>query len=230
MGMYDLIVCKYPLPGTPPEFCADSYHEYQSKSLQCLLDTYEIATTGELRRIAKWSRDDNPKEYEPVKFQGVLEFYDDNLSATAGGVSFTRNGEDYEWVVYEATFVNGLVQSIVETERERHPALARHLLDEIDARFREGEPEVTMTEPEIGQSLYLQWGGSAPGFPVTLLAKTQKGWNVADAQGRITKLCPRDLGRLLFHSQEESDTHKAWREKTQDLRRAYLKGLLKCSD
>jgi hypothetical protein len=84
-----------------------------------------------------------------------------------------------------------------------------------------------MTEPEIGQLMYLQWRGSTKGYPVTLLAKTQREWAVADEKGKINKLRPTDLGRLLFHSQEESDRLKAWREKTQALKRAYAKELLK---
>jgi hypothetical protein len=104
--------------------------------------------------------------------------------------------------------------------------LARHLLEEIDARFDKDKPEVTMTDPEIGQSMYLQWGVSTAGYEVTVLAKTQTEWTVANGNGKIDRLRPRDLGRLLFHSQEESDRRKAWREKIRELKSAYVKELL----
>ena len=225
MGMYDYIVCRYPLPGTPPDFCASKDHQYQSKDLDCSLAVYEISEAGELRQVdsgasAKLS------EPRPVAFHGVLQFYDGNVTACAFGASFTQNGEDSEWVAYEASFVNGTVQTINEVERERQPALAQHLLREIDAKFDKDKPQVTMTEPENGQGMYLQWGGSTKGFPVTFLAKTQREWAVAEENGRIQKLRPSDLGRVLFHSQEESDRTKAWREKTEELKRAYVKSLL----
>ena len=220
MGMYDYIICRYPLPGEPPGFCANAGHQYQTKSLDCLLHTYEITQAGQLKRIESgvWEKLHEP---EMISFDGVLEFYDGNLSAAAYGLGFTQNGEDEEWVTYEATFVNGVVQRIIETERERKPALARYLLEEIDAKFDKDQPEVTMTEPEIGQRLYLQRSGW-----VTLLSKTLREWAAADETGRIHKLHPNGLGRRLFHSQEESDRVKTWREKTQELKRVYAKELL----
>lgn len=226
MGMYDYIICHYQLPGQPPSFCANTDHRYQTKSLDCVLTTYEITETGELKQVGPdWSQElVNP---ETVPFDGVLEFYDGNLTACAFGVSFTANGEDSEWVSYEATFVNGMVQSIVETERERKPALARHLLAEIDAKFNKDMPEVTMNEPEIGQPMYLRWGVSTKGYAVTIVATTQEGWTVADEKGTIHRMRRPDLGRLLFHSQEESDRLKAWREKTEALKTAHAKQLLR---
>lgn len=226
MGMYDLVICRYPLPGTPPDFCASLDHQYQSKSLDCVMATFEITEAGELKRVSS-SFSQEMDQPEPVSFHGVLQFYDGNTTGYAFGVSFTAAGEDEEWVAYEATFTNGIVQSMVETEREKQPALAQHLLDEIDAKFEKDEPQVTMTEPEIGQSMYLQWRGSGKGYPVTLLAKTQREWAVADEKGKLNTLRPTDLGRLLFHSQEESDRLNVWRGKTEELKRSYAKELLK---
>jgi hypothetical protein len=224
MGMYDHIICRYPLPGEPPSFCAGKGNRFQSKSLDCFMATYEITEAGELLQTGNMYGD--LEKPETVAFHGVLEFYDSNWAALAFGVRFTASGEDFESVTYEATFVNGKVQSIAETEREREPALARSVLDEIDALFDKGEPEVTMTEPEAGQPMYLQWGGSIEGYPVTFLAKTQVNWAVADERGEIDKLHPFDLGRLLFHSKEESDRVKAWSEKAREQKIAYAKRLL----
>ena len=225
MGMFDYIICRYPLSGTPPDFCANKDHQYQTKSLDCALALYEITETGELRQVGPGAYQKLSKS-KLVAFHGVLEFHDSNATAAAFGVSFTPNGEDCEWVAYKASFVDGTVQTIVEVEREREPALAMHLVAEIDAKFDKDKPQVTMTEPEIEQAMYLQWGGSTKGYPVTLLAKTQREWAVADENGRIETLRPSDLGRVLFHSQEESDRAKAWREKTQELKSAYAKSLL----
>jgi hypothetical protein len=224
MGMYDNIICRYPLPGEPPSFCAKEGHSFQSKSLDCLMGVYEITQAGGLLQTGNMYGD--LEKPEPVAFHGILEFYDSNWAALAYGVSFTANGEDFESVTYEATFVNGKVQSIAETEREREPALARSVYEGMDALFEKDEPEVTTTEPEVGQPMYLQWGGPSKGYPVTLLAKTQLEWIVADARGRTDKLHPTDLGRLLFHSQEESDRMKAWGEKAREQKIAYAKRLL----
>lgn len=224
MGMYDDIICRYPLPGEPPNFCAKEGYRFQSKSLDCFMATYEITEAGELLQTGEMYG--NLEKPEPVDFHGVLEFYTSNWAALAYGVRFTASGEDFESVTYEATFVNGKVQSIVETERERGPALARHLMDEIDALFDRDEPEVTMTEPEAGQSMYLQWGGGSKGYPVTFLAKTPRDWVVADERGKVDTLHSSDLGRLLFHSKEESDRVKAWSEKVREQKIAYAKRLL----
>ena len=105
MGMYDLVICRYPLPGTPPDFCASLDHQYQSKSLDCVMATHEITEAGELQQVGPGflEKQDQP---ETVHFSGVLKFYDGNSTASAYGVSFTPNGEDREWVAYEATFLS----------------------------------------------------------------------------------------------------------------------------
>lgn len=220
MGMFDYIICKYPLPTKPPDFCTDANHSYQTKDLICQLATYEITESGELKQV--------DPDSELVPFDGVIEFYDGNVAAAAYGMSFTPDGEDREWVAYEATFVNGVVQSIVETQREREPALSKAQLSEIDARFEAEDPEPvpTMTEPEVGQRMYLQFA-VGKGFSVTLLAKTQRDWTIADDEGEVSTMHPWTLGRLLFHSQEESDRAKAWRDNLTKQKGNYAKQLLR---
>lgn len=47
MGMYDYIVCRYPLPTVPPSWTTVD-QQYQSKSLDCEMDIYEIRDDGSL--------------------------------------------------------------------------------------------------------------------------------------------------------------------------------------
>ena len=48
MGMYDTVICKYPLPmPDDPKGYAGS-EDFQTKHLDCGLDTYEIAVNGQL--------------------------------------------------------------------------------------------------------------------------------------------------------------------------------------
>ena len=47
MGMFDHVRCSAPLPGTPPAFVHPG-HLFQSKSLDCLMGTYEITAEGRL--------------------------------------------------------------------------------------------------------------------------------------------------------------------------------------
>jgi hypothetical protein len=48
MGMYDYVICRYPLPTLPPAFVKSGDHQYQSKSLDCQMALYEIRDNGTL--------------------------------------------------------------------------------------------------------------------------------------------------------------------------------------
>jgi hypothetical protein len=59
MGMFDYIICRYPLPGKPPSFI-DADHQFQTKDFDCYLDLYIVSETGKLS-IRKFNPDG---EYE----------------------------------------------------------------------------------------------------------------------------------------------------------------------
>lgn len=188
MGMYDEVVCRYPLPGTPPSW-ATADHRYQSKSLECGMDLYEIRDDGSLwveeydvedrSERTKWKAEhpgeELPKELEGLlglagcmsrvntrwvqqHFDGVLEFYHSNWCAMAYGMVFTPNGEDFESVTYEAKFVDGVCKEIVETERERKPSLSREVYGQLENMFQEDGPVIDESEPEVGAEMYVLWG------------------------------------------------------------------------
>lgn len=211
MGMYDYVVCRYPLPTAPP-FWATPDQQYQSKSLQCRMDVYEIRDDGTLwiedydiedqSERARWKTahpgqtlpkelTDGPlsvlagcmsrvnKRWVQQCFHGVVEFYHSNWCSVAYGIVFTPDGADHESVTYEATFVDGVVTGIIETEREREPSLSREVYRQLDDMFEEDKPLIDLSEPEIGAQMYVLWGSvnlGLDGYPAKLIAKTKRDW------------------------------------------------------
>jgi len=95
MGMFDTILCRWPLPdGLVAE-------DFQSKSLHNTLSVYEIGTDGRLREL---TNDDDgaplQKSSHDTGFHGVLRFH------TIAGESLRQ---------YEAKFTDG---SLVELHTE----------------------------------------------------------------------------------------------------------------
>lgn len=122
MGMYDEIVCRHPLPGTPPAFVRDG-HRFHSKDLECILAVYEITTDGRLCYAGEtdhWSS--RLSDDELAGFHGTIDFYTSNWSAIGYGHTFTPGGEDFEDVRYRAYFTNGTLDRLDEVWRGVEPA------------------------------------------------------------------------------------------------------------
>lgn len=102
MGLFDEILCEYPLPEWP----AGEDPRFQTKDLDCLLERYRITVDGRLltTRYRRGSLDEteSPRELD-TEFYGFLVFY----------TSVERDGER-EWYEYRAKFTDG---RIVEVER-----------------------------------------------------------------------------------------------------------------
>lgn len=75
MGMYDIVECNYPLPKCPKRLDG-----WQTKSLDCLLDTYRIDADGSIwKRASDFWDDENkgPKEFvKMADFTGSVEIHD----------------------------------------------------------------------------------------------------------------------------------------------------------
>jgi len=100
--MFDTIHCEYPLPVAEHQGL-----EFQTKNLECLLDTYTITADGRLVRHAQrgefWgARLDHDVEWP---LHGDIRFY---------------TSKDKEWIEYIARFTHGQVEWI----RDRLQALA----------------------------------------------------------------------------------------------------------
>ena len=126
MGMFDNIQCNYPLPVSKELLDVEEFDicevEFQTKSLENLLELYIISEQGELiRRKAQyeWKNDDSYflKGYadivseEDIKqdFHGVLEFYCYESYLKDDG---DKKKEITISVDYEAKFVDGKLTSV----------------------------------------------------------------------------------------------------------------------
>ena len=73
MGMFDTIIVKCNIPGH------EDKHEFQSKSLECLMDEYEITQDGKLVQVFESCTQDTTRT--PLDdFSGDLEIHDGHIS------------------------------------------------------------------------------------------------------------------------------------------------------
>jgi len=178
-----------------------------------MMATYEITDDGRLMQTA--ATFETLSEPEFIALTGDVEFYNSNAVASAFGHLFTRDGEDYQSVTYEARFVGGCVQAIIETEHKREPALSSAFYRKADEEIDKDEPDIKTDEPEIGATLWRLWGGfDREAYPVTLLAKTEVEWALSDGKGRVEKEYPFQLGNILFCSEQDAQSAKWWRKES----------------
>lgn len=203
MGLYDHITVKMPLPGKKPDFVKNpTEHQYQTKDLDCAMLDYVIDEPG-------WLRDSNGVVTDDTV---DIDFYDSNSVASAYGMLFTRNGEDYESVEYRAQVVNGMVRSIEQTEYTREPALPYsecNTKDKPSAKMAQWKER--QAEDLVGRNMYLLYGGSDSGTDVKVVACGTKEWCVRDAKGSLHTIHRFQRDVILFDSEEDAFTDKAER-------------------
>lgn len=108
MGMFDSVYVEYDLPEIiieNQEVLFLSGHEFQTKDLHCMLDSYLISSSGKLLyREGTWSgkRDIGLSEYKDTEFHGILHFY--SLAVLASGNRYFIN--------YFAKFTDGIIVNI----------------------------------------------------------------------------------------------------------------------
>lgn len=126
MGMFDNIDCKYPLPISKELLEIEDFNiyevEFQTKSLENLMELYVITEDGELIRKKsnyKWIDDDSyflkgymeTVDVEDIKenFHGIIEFYCyESYYKEVDG----KTREISISVDYEAKFIDGKLSSI----------------------------------------------------------------------------------------------------------------------
>jgi hypothetical protein len=109
MGMFDTIYCEYPLPDARHQ-----YLDFQTKNLECLLDTYTITVDGRLVRRARrgWGAGAGPERDIEWPLHGDIRIYTSVKS------------EDPPWVEYVVRFTHGVVEWIRPlAEVQRDPDL-----------------------------------------------------------------------------------------------------------
>ena len=119
--MYDTVICKYPLPMPSDPKGYSGSEDFQTKHLDCGLDTYEIAANGQLsvhKREGKYIEADKEAKglfekigryeitktwVEPVYDTLTMEMYDYEQS--------DKSEYDY-FIQYEVVFIDGIVDEI----------------------------------------------------------------------------------------------------------------------
>lgn len=122
MGMFDTIVCRYPLPHHQDA-------EFQTKDLAAialgehfvsgLLDEYEIAADGRLRRHVherEWTED--PEAFFGGYLRSVRDWWEDVPDAHGDVLMYTSEEVAEQqirvWVEFRVRFTNGRVQEVHE--------------------------------------------------------------------------------------------------------------------
>jgi len=97
--MFDCIICEFPLPNTDKELQEE---EFQTKSFECLLETYVI--TKDRKLILKEKNED-----KIIPYHGDIIFY-----------TSTGNHEDktYQWHEYLAHFTHGKLEYIKKVKKQ----------------------------------------------------------------------------------------------------------------
>ena len=121
MGMFDTVICKYPLPMPSDPKGYSGSEDFQTKHLDCGLDTYEIAANGQLsvhKREGKYIEGDKEAKglfekigryeitktwVEPVYDTLTMEMYDYEQS--------DKSEYDY-FIQYEVVFIDGILDEI----------------------------------------------------------------------------------------------------------------------
>ena len=137
MGMYDNVICGYPLPGNPPSWTVG--YVFQTKDLGSMLDQYTITPDGyliwhrtEQRLIEDESavlgfRNELIRAWdEPVAFHGEFNFY------TSGSKTGSDHHEGHPvWLEYKARFTNGRLDWILLVEARDIPNMGRNQIQVV---------------------------------------------------------------------------------------------------
>lgn len=194
MGMYDEIVCEYPLPGSPPAFAATAGHAFQTKDLDGMLIAYTIHVDGTI----------TPSLGE--KFTGSIVFYTSNICGGGPG-RYTRNGEDAHSVSYVAIFVDGALKELREDSNEIAPAMPISKMRVQGPRLtKEDVDEIRRRQAEslIGRVIYVMWGGQADGYVASVIAEDAKEFVVQSKTRGFEKIDRRNRDATFFDNEADA--------------------------
>lgn len=124
MGMFDDVVCKYPLPD-----CEET--SFQTKDLENALFTYTITEEGRLL-VEKYGLESVPEEERP--YYGTKDWDDNPISHVFGSLRrvdvrtedtchhgdvyiYTINEQD-EWIEFKIRFTEGVVSKVEKVDRK----------------------------------------------------------------------------------------------------------------
>jgi hypothetical protein len=216
MGMFDYIHCDYELPGKPPYGPEGCMGGYQTKDLDCTLDTYIITEDGRLRQRTPIDYGEGLRKTKELSdFTGEINFYTSNICASGPGI-YTSNGDDAISVEYVAKFVNGKVIEITEMACEISPALP----SKTNLVYRDYDDSY-IEMPENPTKLYVFYGGQEKGYygDVVAIGDTHTGGKqeiclkvIGDQDykknGELEVVQKWQWGSTLFLTEEDGFAHK----------------------
>lgn len=214
MGMYDEIICYYPLPGDTPAYVKPG-HRFQTKDTpEQYLKVYTITENGQ------FIGEDN--------YTDEIEFYTSNSTGCWGPVLYTTNGDDAHSVTYVAKIVDGKLVSIQQTESVKEAGISRDgQASPQNVTPPDGYSERYSTDPEkmLGMRLWLQYG-MGDGWWVDVVY--EKGDRIllsaveetADHDKSLTLEWRDSWGRVLWLNPEDSNYQKNSRAAEHDAEKA----------
>lgn len=212
MGLYDYVKCEYPLPGNPPDWAKDAY--FQTKDFDSLMDTYIITTDSKLLKdVGKDEKDpDGGPVLGDIGLTCTINFYTSNVVASGPG-TYTSDGEDAHWLEYSAEFVKGELLEIQEIENRKQPAAKSKPFSWPKPTEQEkAERAHRMTESLAGYTVFVQYGGSSPGYFAEVVFETERQLVLKNKLGNLELMYRSDRDCLYFDTQEESIAYTAHRK------------------
>jgi len=184
MGMFDTVYSEFSFPGVSLEELKDM--DFQTKDLECLMDTYRIDQHGYLFKIRGIYDTDKYEKPELQDYTGEVRMYWSNSGTSGPGGYYTRNGEDYHSLEYRITFIHGRLSEVELLEDKRQPAAPVSLMYALDEDNRlSDEDRRTMDERRseslTGKTMWCWWGSLNPdhvGYEVQVVAEDHKCWVV----------------------------------------------------
>lgn len=158
MGMYDEIICDYPILGGLPTWIKK--HAFQTKDLDCRLEQFRINADG---------------TFSDSSFTGMLNFYSSNVVGSGPGI-YTSQGEDAEYIDCTAKIVDGKLVGEIKVDRNSHKAWH---IDRMGISHKPSKEDIKkwqqrQSEKLIGRRLYVLWGGQEVGYWVKVIAENDK--------------------------------------------------------
>jgi hypothetical protein len=226
MGMFDYLKCDYHLPGEKVELV----DEFQTKAFDCTLATMLITEEGRIVVINDPESRRLGTAEDVDHYTGTVAFYGSNVVASGPSGHYTRNGEDSEYVCFEATFVDGQLTEIEQTEYERHPVLSSKEMPSWDS-YRKGS-ELNEEDSFLGQTLFVCWGGFGSiededrGYEAEVVYETDKELCLKKKSGTLELVDRHQIGNCLFKDFDEAKANEDYLiEKKEEAKKEYERKL-----
>jgi len=176
MGMFDEIICEYPLPEFVPSFIKEG-HKFQTKSLDNTMSIYKISKDGKLILAEQiWG---HAAANQDLNFHGEIYFYTNNISGCGHGVYFTRDGAAAENVDYKAVFNQGQLTEIKLVNYTIEDALPS---SEQNFKYLQ-ELSIEMPESFLNSTIFVLWGYTGKCIAESekqIVIQTDKNFEVLD--------------------------------------------------